>query len=230
MLETIFTQGWEFNVLMYGIVYWLGRTAAYTIIYRAVIGQPNSYRYEDQKHWYRNATLLGAVIFAPVYEEIMFTYLAYESFLGYAQPGREGLVMIFVAAFFALLHLPGDLRRIGYYLSGRSLYYLFRGQLNRFFYSLAAYFIYQLTGYLWVTITLHYFYNAVVSFHNFDLEDRSGDVEKDLSVLVLIMLINVGFALFVNYWFFQRDADLALWILPLTGFMAVDFVRTFWRT
>ncbi len=226
IINNVFTEGWEFIVLSYGTVFLLARHSVYKIIFRPLIGEPESYRYEDQKQWYRKASFSGAVIFAPLFEEIMFTYLAYANFLHYAHIGKEGLVVLFVATFFALLHLPGDLRQMSRYrLDNQAIYLLIRFQFNRFFYSLAAYFIYKLTGQLWVTITLHYFFNAIVSFYNFDLEDQTFPYEKGDGRLLLIRLLNVGFALSANYFFYQQYPQLGLYLVPLTGFIVFDFIK-----
>lgn len=227
MLETIFTEGWKLNVLLYGLIFLLADYAVYKIIFAALVGAPQSYRYEDQKYWYRKASFLGAVIFAPLYEEIMFTYLAYSSFLSYAQEGKEGIVVLFVAVFFALLHLPGDLRQMGYGLDGRKLFLLLKFQLNRFFYSLAAYFIYQLTGQLWATIALHYFFNAVVSFYNFGLEDEPHEFERGAgdSLLFFILTLNIGFAFLGNFFFYEQYPQLGACLLPLSGLVLMDLMR-----
>lgn len=227
MLDAIFTEGWKLNVLLYGLIFLLADYAIYKIIFAALVGQPQSYYEEDLKFWYRKASFLGAVIFAPLYEEIMFTYLAYSSFLGYAQEGMDGVVILFVAMFFAALHFPGDWRQLGYRLDGSRVYLLVKFQVSRFFYSLAAYFIFQWTGQLWVTILLHYFFNAVVSFYNFDLEDdpygfERGDGE---GTLLFILLLKLGFAVLGSYFFYQQYPQLGLYVLPLIGFILIDIIR-----
>lgn len=226
MLDTIFTQGWKLNVLLYGIIFLLADYAIYKIIFAALVGAPHSYHYEDQKRWYRKASFLGAVIFAPLYEEIMFTYLAYSSFLSYAQEGQEGIVILFVALFFAALHFPGDWRQLGHRLDGPRIYLLIKFQVSRFFYSLAAYFIYHLTGYLWVTILLHYLYNAVVSFYNFDLEDNAHAYKQEggNGMLSLIILLKLSFAISGIYFFYQQFPQLGGYLIPLAAFAVKDLI------
>lgn len=141
MLDTVFTKGWEINVLLYGAIYLLAQYAVYKIIFSALVGSPQSYDHRGLQHWNRKSIFLGAVIFAPLFEEVMFTYLAYESFLSYAVAGKEGIVLLFVAAFFAALHFPGDLEQLGYRWTIRNILLLIKFQLNRFFFSLSAYFI-----------------------------------------------------------------------------------------
>ncbi len=223
--DVIFTKGWELNMLIYGLVFLLARYSVYKIVFRGLIGVPKSHDYDDQRYWYRNASFLSAVVFAPLYEEIMFTYLAYASFISYAQEGKEGLVIIFVAVFFALLHLPGDLSRTRYLSGNAKIYSLFRGQLDRFFYSLAAYIIYQWTGWLWTTIALHYFYNALVSFYNFDLEDQPDTFGRRDDRLLLILLLDVAFAVLATYFFYEQYPSFGLYLIPLLGFVLLDSFR-----
>ena len=149
--------------------------------------------YEDVKRWYRSISFSGAVVVAPLFEEGMFTWLAYKVFLSYAQIGKDGVVILAVALFFAMLHLPGDLSRMRYYSSSRRIYLLIKFQLNRFFYSLAAYYIYLLTDQLLVTIVLHYIYNVVVSLNIFDIEDRPDSFEKRDGRLLLSRYMNLAF-------------------------------------
>lgn len=61
-----------------------------------------------------------------------------------------------------------------------------------------------MTGALWITIILHYFFNAIVIFYNFDLEDQGYYPRKGDSRLVLIRLMNIGFALFAVYIFYMH--------------------------
>ena len=225
MLDTIFVKGWELNVALYGLVFLLADYAVYKIIFAALVGAPQTYDLRELRFWYRKASFLGAVIFAPIYEEIMFTYLAYSSFLSYAHEGKEGIVVIFVALFFALLHFPGDWRQMNYRLDGNRIYLLLKFQLQRFFYSLSAYFIYQLTGQLWVTVLVHYFFNAVVSIYNFDLEDNPYAPNREDGLLILIILLNIGFALMGNYFFYDYYPQFGLYLLPFTAFVLLDLVR-----
>lgn len=229
MLDSIFTSGWEVNALIFAAVYLLTQYAVYKIVFRALVGQPDSYSEEDLRHWYRKATLLSAAVFAPLFEEFMFTYVAYAHFLPYAQPGEEGIVIIMVGAFFALLHLPGDLRGIDYQITGRTIYRLLKDQLTRFFYSPAAYFIFLLTGNLWITIGLHYLFNALVCVFYFDLEDHPDLLERRDGRLLLLLLLDLGFAFYANYYFFVWYPQLGWWLLPFTLFLVLDFFIVLFR-
>ena len=226
VLEAVFTKGWEINALLYGLTFLLAQYAVYNIIFRGLVGDPRAYSFVELQYWMRKANFLGAVVFAPLFEEIMFTYLAYFSFLGYAQPGKEGIVLLFVASFFALLHLPGDLQQSRYYPAGRKIYVLSKSQLQRFFYSLAAFFIFQQTGQLWITITLHYVFNALVSYFNLHQEDHPLALEKLDGLLVLIMAMNGGFAIVACYFFYGQYADLGIYLVPLVGFIILDGIKT----
>lgn len=229
-MHQIFTKGWELNVLLYGLVFLLAQHVVYKIIFRPLIGAPRSYYYEDIRHWQRKASFLGAVIFAPLFEEVMFTYLAYASFLKFAVAGQEGIVILFVASFFAILHFPGDFRQMGRRFTGWTVYRLFKFQLDRLFFSLSAYFIYKLTGYLWVTIALHYFINALVSLYNYDLEDQEFPIERNDGRLLLIRLTNMGFALSATYFFYAAFPDLGLYLIPFSGFVIFDYIYWHFKT
>ena len=154
----------------------------------------------------------------------MFTYLAYASFLKYAVAGKEGIVILFVAGFFAILHFPGDFRQQGYRLNFWIAYRLFKFQLDRFFFSLTAYFIYQQTGYLWVTIGLHYFINAIVSLYNFDLEDPVEPLEKNDGRLLLIRLTNSSLVIVACYFLFLFFPTLGFYILPFGTIVLLDYL------
>ena len=224
MLDQIFSKGWELNILLYGVVFLLAQHVVYKVVFRPLIGTPKSYHFEDLKHWRRKASFLGAVIFAPLFEEVMFTYLAYSSFLHFAKPGMEAIVILFVAAFFAILHFPGDFRQMGYRLTSWTLYRLVIFQLDRFFFSLCAYFLYVTTGYLWVTIGLHYLINAIVSIYNFDLEDQFLAVEKNDGRLLLIRIMNSGLAVTGTYFLYQVYPTVGWYLLPFASFVVLDYL------
>ena len=224
MLENIFTTGWLVNVILFGLVFLLAQHVVYQIIFRSLIGSPKSYYHKDLIHWQRKASFLGAVIFAPLFEEWMFTYLAYTSFLRYAAPGQEGWVIFFVGLFFALLHFPGDFQRMGRRIAPWTIYRLFKFQLDRLFFSLTAFFIYQLTGQLIVTIVLHYLINGIVSVYNFDLEDNGWTSDKGDGRLILIRLINIGLALVAVYFMYVNYPLVGLSLLPLAIFSISDYI------
>lgn len=224
MFRHLFIEGWQLNILLYGIVFLLAQHVVYKVIFRPLIGQPKTYYFEDVQHWRRKASFLGAVIFAPLFEEVMFTYLAYASFLKYAVAGKEGIVILFVAGFFAILHFPGDFRQMGYRLTPWIAYRLFKFQLDRFFFSVTAYFVYQETAYLWVTIGLHYFINAIVSLYNFDLEDPRVPVEKNDGILLLIRLTNSSLVLASIYFLFLYFPSLGVYVLPFGLALLGDYL------
>lgn len=216
--------------MLYGVVFLLAQHLVYKVIFRPLIGQPKSYYFEDIQHWRRKASFFGAVIFAPLFEEVMFTYLAYASFLKYAMPGKEGIVILFVAAFFAILHFPGDFRQQGYRLNLWIAYRLFKFQLDRFFFSLTAYFIYQQTGSLWVTIGLHYFINAIVSLYNFDLENPIEPLEKNDGRLLLIRLTNSSLIIGACYFLFLHFPTLGFYVLPFGIIVLLDYLYWHFKT
>ena len=224
MFDEIFTAGWLINVLLFGLVFLLAQHVVYQIIFRSLVGSPKSYYYKDLVHWQRKASFLGAVVFAPLFEEWMFTYLAYASFLRYATPGQEGWVIFFVGLFFALLHFPGDFQRMGRRLTPWILYRLFKFQLDRLFFSLTAFFIYQLTGQLVVTILLHYLINGIVSVYNFDLEDSGWAPDKGDGRLILIRLINISLALSATYFMYTSYPLVGLSLLPFAIFSISDYI------
>ena len=226
-MNSIFIEGWIPNTLLFAVVYFLAEYATYKIIFRQLVSTPKSYNYRELRHWNRKASFIGAVIFAPLYEEVMFTYLAYATFLHYTQPGQEGIVIIFVASFFALLHLPGDLKQQRHSSAGINLYNLIVYQSQRFFYSLTAYFIYVETQALWITILIHYFYNAFVSVYQFDMEDQIFPVEKTDIYLLLIFLMNICFGPIACYYFFNYYPNLVVYIALLMGFMLLNYIREF---
>lgn len=230
MLEQVFTQGWLVNVLLFGLVYLLAQHLVYRIIFSTLVGSPKSYYHKDLVYWRRKASFLGAVIFAPLFEEWMFTYLAYGSFLRYAAPGQEGWVVLFVGLFFALLHFPGDFRRMGRRLTGWTVYRLLKGQLDRLFFSLTAFFIYTLTEQLWLTILLHYFINAVVSIYNFDLEDNGWMMEPQDGRLLLIRATNISLAIAAVYFMYMHYSFVGLCLLPLALFSIFDYIYWHRRT
>ena len=230
MLEQIFTTGWLVNVLLYGLVFLLAQHLVYRIIFRSLVGSPKSYYYKDLHYWQRKASFLGAVIFAPLFEEWMFTYLAYASFLRYAAPGQEGWVILFVGLFFALLHFPGDFRGMGRRLTRWTAYRLFKGQLDRLFFSLTAFYIYTMTEQLWLTILLHYFINAVVSIFNFDLEDNGWMLEPQDGRLLLIRGINISMAVAAVYFMYTHHSFVGLCLLPLALFSIIDYIYWHRRT
>lgn len=230
MLPALFTQGWLVNVVLYGLVYLLAEHLVYRIIFRQLVGAPKSYQYKDWIYWQRKASFLGAVIFAPLFEEWMFTYLAYDSFLRYAVPGQEGWVILFVGIFFAVLHFPGDFRSVDRRWSRWTVYRLFKGQLDRLFFSLTAYFIYTLTEQLWLTILLHYFINAVVSFFNFDLEDNGWMLEPQDGRLFLIRGTNISLAIAAVYFMWTHHSLVGICLLPLALFSVFDYIYWYRRT
>lgn len=230
MFRHLFIDGWQLNILLYGVVFLLAQHVVYKVIFRPLIGQPKSYYFEDIQHWRRKASFFGAVIFAPLFEEVMFTYLAYASFLKYAVAGKEGIVILFVAGFFAILHFPGDFRQQGYRLNPWIVYRLFKFQLDRFFFSLTAYFIFQQTGSLWVTIGLHYFINAIVSLYNFDLENPVEPLEKNDGRLLLIRLTNSSLIVCACYFLFLHFPTLGFYVLPFGIMVLLDYLYWHFKT
>lgn len=224
MFEKIFTSGWMINVLLFALVFLLAQHVVYQIIFRSLVGSPKSYYHKDLIHWQRKASFLGAVIFAPFFEEWMFTYLAYGSFLRYAEAGQEGWVIFFVGLFFALLHFPGDFQRMGRRLSVWNTYRLFKFQLDRLFFSLTAYFVYVLTGELIVTIAMHYLINGIVSVYNFDLEDNGWMMQQQDGRLILIRLINISLAMGATYFMYDAYPLVGLSILPFAIFSISDYI------
>lgn len=230
MLDSILKEGWEPTALLFGIVFWLARLTIYKMIFNPLAGEPKSYEYEDIKRWYRSISFSGAVVVAPLFEEAMFTWLAYKVFLSYAQVGKEGVVIIAVALFFALLHLPGDLSRMRYFSNSRGIYLLIKFQLSRFFYSLAAYYIYLLTDQLLLTIVIHYVYNVVVSLNKFDFEDSPDSFEKRDGRLFLSRFMNLGFTLISAHFFYFTYPELFLfWVALPACFILYDFLRAYFR-
>lgn len=223
-MHRIFSEGWLTNVILYAVIYLMAEYITYKLIFKALVGSPKSYNFHELRHWSRKASFIGAVIFAPLYEEVMFTYLAYTSFLGYALPDQRGLVIIFVALFFALLHLPGDLRQQQSSYAGINVHLLLKFQAQRFFYSLTAYFIYQQTQSLWVTIIIHYFYNAIVSVYQFDLEDRRFSFQQTDSYLILIIGMNISFGVMACYFFYNYSPSLGIYLIPVLIFVLFDYL------
>ena len=216
-------------MLLFGAIYFLAEFATYKIIFRQLVSTPKSYTYSEIRHWNRKASFIGAVIFAPLYEEVMFTYLAYASFLNFTQPGQEGIVIIFVASFFAILHLPSDIQQQQNSYRGIDLYNLLIYQFQRFFYSLTAYFIYVETQALWITILIHYLYNAVVSVYQFEMEDQIFQVGKTDLYLVLIFLMNICFGPIACYFFFSYYPEFGFYIALIVGFMLLNYAKEFKR-
>ena len=222
MLHTIFKDGWEVYVLLYGLVFYVFFYVLYPAVFRALIGGPSDYTYEGIRHYYRKSSIFRSVFLAPPLEEWWFTYLAYTGFLGFAQHGQEGLVILGVGLFFALLHLPGDLRQINYHIDLKNFRYLLMGQLERLFFSLGAYFIYHWTGEILVTILLHYFYNAVATIVNFDLEDHPYFYLEGDGRLYLLQAMDLGFALLVCYFFYRYHPGLIGY--PLSAVVLLIFL------
>ena len=214
-------------MLLFGAIYFLAEFATYKIIFRQLVSTPKSYTYSEIRNWNRKASFIGAVIFAPLYEEVMFTYLAYASFLNFTQPGQEGIVIIFVASFFAILHLPGDIQQQQNSYRGINLYNLLIYQFQRFFYSLTAYFIYVETQALWITILIHYFYNAVVSVYQFEMEDQIFSVGKTDIYLVLIFLMNMCFGPIACFFFYNYYPEFGIYIALIVGFMLLNYAKEF---
>ena len=199
----------------------------YKLIFKTLLGQPKNFTWKEIRFWSRKANFIGAVIFAPLFEEFMFTYLCYASFLHFAQVGYEGIVIIMVASFFALLHLPGDLRGQRSRRGGINFYYLFKFQLQRFFFSMSAYFIFTLSGTLWITILLHYFYNAVVSVYQYDRIDMIAFFRKADLNLLLIMLMNGFFALFSGYQFYLYAPNFGIYLFAFVVIGLLDSIYFF---
>ena len=206
-LDQIFTEGWWRIVVLYAAIYLLMEYATYNIIFRSLMGKPTAWTVEEIRFWRRKAQFIGAVFFAPLFEEFIITYLAYTSFLQFSQKGMEGIVLILVAIFFALLHLPGDLHRHQNSITGIQLRGLIFGQFLRFFYSLTAYFVYTKTGTLWASIVLHYFANALVSVYNFDIQDGIRAVGSVNILRFLITWMHIGFGLFASYQFYYFSPE-----------------------
>ena len=104
------------------------------------------------------------------------------------------------------------------------VYRLFKFQLDRLFFSLTAFFIYQLTGQLIVTILLHYLINGIVSVYNFDLEDNGWISDKGDGRLILIRLINISLALTAVYFMYTSYPLVGLSILPFAIFSISDYI------
>ena len=214
-IEQIFRDEWWKMAIGYGILFYLYQYITYNIIFRTLVGQPRSFTLEDIRFWRRKANFIGAVFFAPLFEEFMITLLAYASFLRYAREGQEGVVVIIVAVFFALLHIPADVyhqrnSRFGI----RPLSLLF-WQLDRFFYSLAAYFLFKTTGTLWSSILLHYLVNGLASVYNFDMEDGIKTVGTIDFQRLIIFLLKIGIVLFGIYQYYQVFPETGLNLLYL---------------
>ncbi len=197
----IFTEGWLKMTALYAFIFFLTTYAVHAIIFRMLVTGPDSFTWAAFQHYRRKVIFFSAVFVAPLYEEFLITFLAYTSFLQHAQAGQEGIVLILVASFFALLHLPGDIRNQKSIFRKIMFSRLCNAQLDRFFYSLAAYFTFALTGTLWASIFLHYLYNALVVVHNFDLEDGIKYPGKYDVNRIFIRGINIGFSLFATYCF-----------------------------
>jgi membrane protease YdiL (CAAX protease family) len=223
MLDSIFKDGWEVHLLLYALVFYFFFYVVYPVIFRALMGRPTDYTYESIRQWQRKASFFGAVFLAPLFEEWWFTFLAYTSFLNFAQSGQEGIIILAVATFFALLHLPGDLRRINYRIDGQTFFHLLRGQLERFFFSLAAYFIYHWTGEIWVTILLHYFYNAVASIINFDIEDHPYFYLEGDGRLYMLQAMDLGCAVLACYFFYVYYSPLTICLLIGIFLMLISY-------
>lgn len=225
MLDQIFLPGWESNLLLYSFVFLMAEYAVYRIIYPAIVGTPKTYDQEGLRSWRRKASWWSAVIFAPIYEELLFTYLAFASFLSFARAGQEGAVMLIIAGIFALLHLPGDWRGSNQKLDLRNLWRLFRFQMDRFFYMLAAYIIYDMTGLLWLTIIIHYFFNFTVSSCIFEWEDQPESFEDTDGRLLLLQLLDLIFAGIACVYFYTHFPT--LWPLVLLS-SSLMFLNFFW--
>lgn len=224
MFQQIFTPGWEVNLLLYGAVFYLARYIVYRIIYPAIVGTPKYYDFESIRQWYRKASMWSAVVFAPLFEEIWFTFLAFAAFLRYARDGQEGTVMVMVAAFFALLHFPRDWEELGARLSPQRAILLFKYQLDRFFYALAAYIIFESTGNLWITITIHYFFNYVVTICIFEREDHPETIGRQDGRLFLLGLMDLSFAAMSTVYFYQHFPALWPTLLLLTALLFAHFL------
>lgn len=224
-MNAIFIEGWLGNAILYGVIYFLAEYATYKIIFKTLVTAPKSYDYRELKYWNRKVLFIGAVIFAPLYEEVMFTYLAYASFLNYTQPGQEALIIIFVASFFALLHLPGDLRVQQRSYSGINIYNLLIFQFQRFFYSLTAYFIFIQTGVLWITILIHFFYNAFVSIYQFEMEDQLFPMPKTDVYLGFIFVVNICFGLISCYFFYLFYPTYLAYLVIAMALMLPNYFR-----
>lgn len=204
MFDKIFTPGWELNLILFGAIFYLAQYIVYRIIYPRLVGAPDIYDFEALRHWYRKASIWSSVVIAPLFEEFLFTFLAFSAFLRYAQGGQEGFVMILVAAFFALLHFPRDWQEMQARLNLHRAFLLFKYQLDRFFYALAAYIIYEHTGILWITIIIHYFFNFVVTICIFEREDHPETIGTTDGRLILLGLMDLSFAVMACIYFYQN--------------------------
>lgn len=213
MFSHIFTAGWEINLLLFIAVFKLAEYAVYHIIYPAIVGVPDYYNFDAFQHWYRKASILSSVVFAPLFEEFLFTYLAYATFLRYAQSGQEWIVLLSVAAGFALLHLAGDWKEMKGRLNLYGLFLLFKYQLDRFFYSLAAYFIYDRTGDIWITIAIHYFFNYVITSCIFEREDHPEMTGRRDGRLLLLGIMDISFAVLAVAYFYSHFPDIWWYLL-----------------
>ena len=229
LINQIFKEGWFGNVLLYGTIYLLAEYMVYKLIFKTLVGQPKNFSWKEIRFWSRKANFIGAVVFAPLFEEFMFTYLCYASFLRFAQSGSEGIVLIMVAGFFALLHLPGDLRGQRSRRGGINYYHLFKFQLQRFFFSMSAFFIFTISGTLWITILLHYFYNAIVSVYQYDRQDIQFFFRKKDLNLTLILGMNAFFAFFSAYQFYGHSPELGQYLFIFAAIALLDTAFVFRR-
>lgn len=76
LLTSIFKPGWELQVLLYGVVFYLTYYAVYKIIFRAWAGHPRNYTYDEIWYWYRRVRFFSAVVFAPLFEEQYYPHLS----------------------------------------------------------------------------------------------------------------------------------------------------------
>ncbi|PHN02250.1 CPBP family intramembrane glutamic endopeptidase [Flavilitoribacter nigricans] len=219
MFNQIFTAGWEINLLLFVAVFKLAKYSVYRIIYPAIVGVPDYYSYEAFRHWYRRASIWSSVVFAPLFEEFLFTYLAYATFLRYAREGQEWVVMIAVAAGFALLHFRGDWNGMKGRLDWYGSLLLGKFQLDRFFYSLAAFLIYERTDALWITITIHYFFNYVLTSCIFERQDHPETSDRKDGRLLLLGFLELTFAIYATVYFYAHFPQ--VWGYLLVGTLAL---------
>jgi hypothetical protein len=110
------------------------------------------------------------------------------------------------------------------YLSPGLLLLLFKYQLDRFFYALSAYLIFDLTGDLWITITIHYFFNYVLTVCIFEREDHPETGRQQDGRLLLLSLMDLSFAVMATLYFYQHFPEVWPYLGLLTAFLFAHFM------
>ena len=226
-IDQVFHTGWWKMAIAYGALFYMFQYMTYTIIFKSIVGSPTNWSIKEIRFWRRKAQFIGAVFFAPLFEEFMITLLAYASFIQYAREGQEGIVVIMVATFFALLHIPVDVHGQRNSYLGIRPFILLLWQLERFFYSLAAFFLFKMTGTLWSSIVLHYVVNGFASVYNFDMEDGHRAVGSiDIQRLIIVVL-EIFIVVFGTYQYHQKYPNFGPYLIGLAVvFLFIHLFRT----